>query len=111
MRARISAHAAAGLTDGAELLARVDWATEHERTVICHGDLRPGNLHASGGRVWLLDLDRACASPAARDLAALCARPGRHRLNHEAFAEFAAAYASTRTLTDAKPGRRAPAGA
>ena len=41
------------------------------RTVMCHGDIHPGNLLATHDRLWLIDWDSACMAPACWDHAML----------------------------------------
>ena len=59
--------AAAGRLAG--LTARtVDALTGAGPRVVTHGDFQPGNIHLDGGRVVVIDFDRAASAPAARDV-------------------------------------------
>ena len=74
--AALPRHGDALTADGrARLLAAharlAPFAADPGGTVVLHGDLHPGNLHATGGELRWLDLEDVCRGPVGYDLALL----------------------------------------
>jgi Ser/Thr protein kinase RdoA (MazF antagonist) len=47
------------------------FAADPGETAVLHGDLHPGNLHATGGELRWLDIEDVCRGPVGYDLALL----------------------------------------
>jgi hypothetical protein len=71
-----------------------DWSNDAEAavSVVCHGDVHPGNVIASSGVMWMIDWDMICTAPAAWDHAALLTWEERWGGDPGLYAAFAEGY-------------------
>jgi len=74
-----------------------------EHTVVCHGDVQPGNVVVTGAGPALIDFDLRCLAPAAWDHAALLTWEHRWNASAGTYAAFAAGYG--RSMVDDRIGR------
>ena len=74
-----------------------------EHTVVCHGDVQPGNVVVTGDGPALIDFDLRCLAPAAWDHAAMLTWEHRWNASAGTYTAFAAGYGQS--LVDDLVGR------